>query len=228
MKNYYHFSPSQDGWTNLATDQWLLDNLEDDDFVLHLFVQEKAVVYGKELDPAQVCRLDAIAEDGVQLMQGIAKSKTNFYHNGMLNLSFIAGKNRQGVEPIIKTLVRALQGLDITCVNEEEHGLQIDGQPFYSVRRMSNGNTTLYHGCVSVQPSAIPAATYLVQEPDPVTCLCQFKPSITVPLFAAALRQSFRKVYGDYSDWAPSVIEQRQVTAYRNQLKQQFAMNDER
>ena len=49
--NYWYVSPSQDGWQNLATDEWFLDTMSPEDVLLYFYVNQNAVIIGKNQNP---------------------------------------------------------------------------------------------------------------------------------------------------------------------------------
>lgn len=92
-QQYFYLSPSLDGWQNLAMDEWLLDHIGQGQLVLYLYVNQNAVIIGKNQNPWKECNLAAMEQDKVQLVRRVTGGGAVFHDSGNLNFSFIC---RQG------------------------------------------------------------------------------------------------------------------------------------
>lgn len=75
MQTKFYMSPSGDGWQNLATDEWLLDHLDEEDFILYCYVNRNAVIIGRNQNPWKECNLSAMERDGVQLVRRVIRRR---------------------------------------------------------------------------------------------------------------------------------------------------------
>ena len=98
MANYVFRAPTGDGWDNLARDEWFLDHLRPEDWILYFYVNENAVIIGRNQNPWRECNLTAMERDGVQLVRRITGGGAVFHDRGNLNFSFITGADRYDVE----------------------------------------------------------------------------------------------------------------------------------
>ena len=69
MAVYFYQSPSGDGWRNLAVDRYFLEHLGAGDIMLYFYINENAVIIGKNQNAWKECNLEAMDRDGVQLVR---------------------------------------------------------------------------------------------------------------------------------------------------------------
>lgn len=82
MKNYFYKSTSNDGWRNLAQDEWFINNMGEDELMLYLYVNENAVIIGKNQNPWKECNLSAMEQDNVQLVRRISGRRCRVSRHG--------------------------------------------------------------------------------------------------------------------------------------------------
>ena len=69
MQNYFYLSQSTDGWKNLACDEWLLDNLGEDELMLHCYINQNAVIIGRNQNAVEELNLEFIREKNVTVIR---------------------------------------------------------------------------------------------------------------------------------------------------------------
>ena len=89
MTNYLYVSGSEDGWRNLAVDEYFLDRMGQVDLLLYFYVNANAVIIGRGQNPWAECDLAAMERDNVQLVRRITGGGAVFHDAGNLNFSFI-------------------------------------------------------------------------------------------------------------------------------------------
>ncbi|MFI3312655.1 MAG: lipoate--protein ligase [Eubacteriales bacterium] len=227
MKNYYHVSPSHDGWTNLATDEWILDNIEDDELFLFFYVNKNAVILGKNQNPWKECNMDAMNQDGVQLVRRITGGGAVYHDCGNLNFSFIAGKNRYDVDKQLGMILQALRALGIPCECSGRNDMLCQGKKFSGNAFCSRKGARQHHGTLLIHSDLSKLQNYLnvdarKLEAKGVTSvrsrvcnLTDFSMTLSVPIMISSLRQAFRKTYGDYTEWMPQGLALAEIQTYR-------------
>ncbi len=227
MKNYYFVSPSNDGWKNLATDEWILDNIEDDELFLYFYVNQNAVILGKNQNPWKECNMAAMDADGVQLVRRITGGGAVYHDCGNLNFSFIAGKNRYDLDRQIGMIIQALRALGVSCVPSGRNDILADGKKFSGNAFCTRGTAKQHHGTLLIQTDMGKLQNYLqvdqrkleakgVQSVRSRVCnLTEIAPQLSVPIMISSLRQAFRKTYGDYTEWRPQGHVEAEIETYR-------------
>jgi len=227
MKNYYHLSASTDGWQNLATDEWLLDSLEDDELILYLYINQNAVILGKNQNPWKECNMSALDHDNVQLVRRVTGGGAVYHDSGNLNFSFIGGKDRYNLEKQLTLILHAIRALGIPCEFAGRNDLTADGKKFSGNAFCTRKGIQQHHGTLLVGTDLSKLQNYLQVDPKKLQAkgvasvrsrvcnLSDFRSSLTVPIMVNSLRQAFRKAYGDYTEWSPTKEERDEIAPYR-------------
>ncbi len=219
MRNYLYVSPSGDGWHNLAMDEWILDHLDGDDLLLHFYVNENAVILGRNQNPWRECDLEAMERDGVQLVRRVTGGGAVYHDTGNLNFSFITGQERYDVQAQLELILRAVRSLGIDCGFSGRNDLLAGGRKFSGNAFCRRGQNCQHHGTLLVDTALDRLRRYL--RPDPrkleakgvasvrsrVCDLREFRPELTVEALREALKAAFCESFGPYEIWMPSAAE---------------------
>ena len=226
MSNYFYVSPSLDGWTNLAMDEWFLDHLGPEDMILYFYTNENAVIIGKNQNPWKECDLTVMEKDGVQLVRRITGGGAVYHDMGNLNFSFIAGENRYDVEKQLQVILQAVRSFGIPCDFSGRNDLLADGRKFSGNAFIKRGQMCQHHGTLLLHANLGKLQNYL--KPDPrklqakgvssvrsrVCNLTEFAP-ITPEAMIAAIRKAFCAVYGEVTDFSPTPENLAAMLLYR-------------
>ena len=226
MKTRFYVSPSGDGWQNLATDEWLLDHLDEEDLILYLYINQNAVIIGKNQNPWKECNLTAMDRDGVQLVRRVTGGGAVFHDEGNLNFSFIAGNGRYDTEKQFDMILEAVRALGIPCERSGRNDLLAGGSKFSGNAFCSRGHNSQHHGTLLIRADMTRLQNYLQVDPrklrakgissvrSRVCNLVEFRPDLTVPMMRDALRGALCSTFGEVSNWTPTEAEQREIAAY--------------
>lgn len=208
--NYLYVSPSPSGWDNLALDEYFLDHLSEDDFLLYFYINANAVIIGRNQNPWAECRLKAMEEDGVQLVRRITGGGAVFHDCGNLNFSFIAGEKRYDVERQFDLILRALQKLGIPCEFSGRNDLLSEGRKFSGNAFCTRKSIRQHHGTLLVSADLSRLNNYLSVDPrklrakgvksvrSRVCNLSEIQPELTTEALLEALKAAYRENYGEY------------------------------
>lgn len=212
MRNLWYVSPSQDGWQNLAMDEWFLDHLEPEDMLLYFYVNQNAVIIGKNQNPWRECDLAAMDRDGVQLVRRITGGGAVYHDRGNLNFSFIAGEGRYDVQRQLGVILRALRSLGIPCEFTGRNDLVADGRKFSGNAFCARGSLRQHHGTLLIRSDLGRLQRYLQVDPrkmqakgvssvrSRVCNLSEFAENLEPDAVLAAIRQAFEAEYGPVTD----------------------------
>ena len=226
MHNYFYVSPSPDGWQNLATDEWLLDHLGEDDLILYFYINHNAVIIGKNQNPWKECNLPAMERDNVQLVRRITGGGAVFHDAGNLNFSFIAGNGRYSTDRQFGMILEAVRALGIPCEMSGRNDLLADGHKFSGNAFCTRGHNSQHHGTLLLHADMTRLQNYLQVDPrklkakgvasvrSRVCNLSEFRPDLTVPVMLDALRDAFRKTYGQFTEWQPTEEQRAEIAQY--------------
>ena len=214
MSNFFYFSPTQDGWENLALDEWFLDHLGPEDLLLYFYVNKNAVIIGKNQNPWKECDLSAMDRDGVQLVRRVSGGGAVYHDEGNLNFSFIAGEGRYDVKKQLGVILQAVRSFGIPCDFSGRNDLLADGRKFSGNAFCARGKIRQHHGTLLLNSDLGKLQNYL--RPDPrklkakgvssvrsrVCNLNEFT-TITAKAMVEAIRQAFGETYGDFTELTP-------------------------
>ncbi len=226
MKNYWYVSPSQDGWQNLAADEWFLDHLGPEDLILYFYVNQNAVIIGKNQNPWKECDLAAMERDQVQLVRRITGGGAVYHDCGNLNFSFIAGERRYDVQRQLQVILEAVRSFGIPCDFSGRNDLLADGKKFSGNAFCSRQGIRQHHGTLLIRSDLGRLQNYLQVDPrklkakgvesvrSRVCNLSEFVPELTSDAMLRAIRQVMEAVYGTVEDFAPTPEQVAQIVPY--------------
>ena len=212
MANKLYVSPSPDGWRNLATDEYFLDTLGADDILLYFYINANAVIIGRGQNPWAECNLSAMDRDNVQLVRRITGGGAVFHDAGNLNFSFIAGENIYSVERQLGMILSAVQALGIPCSFSGRNDLLADGKKFSGNAFCQRAQLRQHHGTLLINADLSRLQNYLNVDPrklqakgaksvrSRVCNLSEFVPGLSCEAMLAALKDAFRREYGEYEE----------------------------
>lgn len=216
MRGRFYFSPSGDGWRNLAADECFLDALGPEDFLLYLYVNENAVILGRNQNPWRECDLEAMERDGVQLVRRVTGGGAVYHDGGNLNYSFLCGRDAYDPDGQAEIILRAVRALGVPAEKNGRNDLvAADGRKFSGRAFCARGEMRQHHGTLLVssdlsrmsrylRPSAEKLRSKGVASVQSRVCnLSQLLPGLTVARAAAALREACEEAVGPLAPLGP-------------------------
>lgn len=220
MRNYWYVSQSNDGWQNLAMDEWFLDHLQPDDLILYFYINRNAVIIGKNQNPWKECDLAAMERDDVQLVRRITGGGAVYHDMGNLNFSFIAGSERYDVQRQLNVILQAVRSFGIPCEFSGRNDLLADGKKFSGNAFCARGALRQHHGTLLLRSDLGRLNNYLQVDPrklkakgvssvrSRVCNLSEFTQDVTIEAMLTAIRRAYEGEYGSSEDF---VFEPEQV-----------------
>lgn len=227
MANYVYRAPTGDGWDNLARDEWFLDHLRPEDWMLYFYANENAVIIGKNQNPWRECNLAAMERDGVQLVRRITGGGAVFHDSGNLNFSFITGADRYDLDAQHEIILRAVRSFGIPCEFSGRNDLLADGKKFSGSAFAARGRLRQHHGTLLISADLGRLQRYL--NPDPlklqakgvtsvrarVTNLADLAADVTPAAMEAAVRRAAAEVMGPLTEFVPTAELEQALVPYR-------------
>ncbi len=143
----YFISSSNNPAFNIATEEYLLKNYEDDFFFL--YINTPALIVGKHQNSLAEINLEKAEEENIPVVRRMSGGGTVFHDEGNLNYCFIKkGDNEKLInfkkysQPIIDTL----QELNIDAKFEGKSDLTIEGKKFSGNASHIFKNKVMQHG----------------------------------------------------------------------------------
>jgi len=215
MNAYFYLSPFGDGWRNLAADEYFLDHLRSDDVMLYLYVNERAVIIGRNQNPWLECDLDRLEKDGVQLVRRCTGGGAVYHDTGNLNFSFITGEAGYDLDRQMQIVLSAVRSFGIDAELNGRNDMTAGGRKFSGSAFGARRGMKQHHGTLLVNADLTVMPRYLTVSREKLEAkgirsvrsrvinLAELNPAVSVPALAAALRAEFEKLFGPARDFTP-------------------------
>ncbi|MBQ4428976.1 MAG: lipoate--protein ligase [Clostridia bacterium] len=213
MTNYIHFSKSYDGYTNLAADGLFLDTLQKGDIMLYMYVNENAVIIGRNQNAWRECNLMSMERDGVQLVRRHTGGGAVFHDKGNLNFSFIMAEKDYDLQRQFKVVMNAMKKLGLEPELSGRNDILVEGKKFSgNAYALAKGNRA-HHGTILVNTDLTRLSNYLnvskaklaakgIESVQSRVCnLADFIPGLEVKRVAELLVESFIEEYGEAREY---------------------------
>ena len=231
LRTLWYVSPSRDGWENLAMDEWFLDHMEPEDMMLHFYVNQNAVIIGKNQNPWKECDLSRMEADGVQLVRRITGGGAVYHDEGNLNFSFITGKDRYDVKKQLELILNAVRSFGIDCDFSGRNDLLAEGRKFSGNAFCLRKEMRQHHGTLLIRSDLGRLQQYLQVDPRKIrskgiesvrsrVCnLSELSDAVTPETMLAAIRTACGELYSEPEEFRPSPEQVAQVLPYLEKQK---------
>lgn len=212
-KLYIYHSKYYNPYQNLATETFLLENLEPDEFIMYLWQNERTVVIGKNQNPYKECALETMEKEGVLLARRPSGGGAVFHDLGNLNFTFLASEKNFNIPNQLEIIINALKTLGVGVQKSGRNDIVLNGRKFSGNAFYKSGQNCLHHGTIMLNVNIEQVARYLQVSatklaakgvdsvPARVINLREVLPQITADHLKLALAQALEKQFGLQSQW---------------------------
>lgn len=206
--NSFLKAPDGDAYMNLARDEFLLNELAPGSIVLYLYINDNAVIIGRNQNPRIECDLDKLNADGVQLVRRISGGGAVYHDRGNLNYSFIASNDIYDEQRQTSVILSALKSFGIEAQVSGRNDITAKGLKFSGNAFCGKGNNRQHHGTLLISSNLTVFGRYLTPSKQKLEAkgiksvrarvcnLSELNPDITVESMEKALRSAFESEYG--------------------------------
>jgi lipoyltransferase and lipoate-protein ligase len=207
MRKLLYISDSGDGWRNLAIDEYFLNTLPPDCLLMYLYVNNRAIVVGKNQNAWRECDLRRMEEDGVQLVRRFTGGGTVYHDTGNLNFSFVSG-GHYDVSMQTRLIADVVRSFGISCECTGRNDITADGRKFSGSAYAKRRCVYLHHGTILVSSRLDDMGKYLRPSRDKlrskgvesvharVCSLSEFVPGLTVEQVSGRLLDMYEEKLG--------------------------------
>jgi len=143
----YIYNPSTDPAFNLAAEEWLLTNSDQEIFML--WRNRPAVIVGRNQNTLAEIDEAFTRRRGIPVVRRLSGGGAVFHDLGNINFTFINnGTPSEGLdfERFTVPIQRALRSMDVECVFSGRNDLLIEGKKFSGNAQHFHGGRILHHG----------------------------------------------------------------------------------
>lgn len=199
-------------WFNLATEDWIFQELDSDTHILFLWRNAETVVIGRSQNPWVECKTDKMEEDGVYLARRQSGGGAVFHDLGNTNFTFLSPKEDYNQDANFQIIINALNKLGIEATQSGRNDMQVGDRKISGSAFKHAVDRSFHHGTVLVNANMQKLADYLNPHPlklqakgiksvrSRVANLVEFNDSITHESLSQAIIDAFCDYYGETVD----------------------------
>lgn len=196
-----------DPYRNLAAEELLMKEVQDDEILLFLWQNEKAVVIGRNQNAWQECPVDVLRSDGIRIARRLSGGGAVYHDTGNQNFTFIAKEENYDLNRQLSVILRAVQsfGIDAGFTGRNDicaSGRKFSGNAFYDSR-----HAKYHHGTIMIDVDFTAIRKYLTPSAQKLAAkgvssvesrvinLSELSDRVTPQTFRAAMIDSVQSVY---------------------------------
>ena len=195
-------------WFNLATEDWIFQELDSDTHILFLWRNAETVVIGRSQNPWVECKTDKMEEDGVYLARRQSGGGAVFHDLGNTNFTFLSPKEDYNQDANFQIIVNALKKLGIEATQSGRNDMQVGERKISGSAFKHAIDRSFHHGTLLVNANMQKLGDYLNPHPlklqakgiksvrSRVANLVDFNDTVTHESLSDAIIEAFCEYYG--------------------------------
>ena len=200
-------SNSFDPYLNLATEQYLMETVEEDACILFLWQNQNTVVIGKNQNAWKECRTALLQEEGGFLARRLSGGGAVFHDLGNLNFTFLVPQEEYDLDRQFSVIAEAVSLLGLQAERSGRNDVLIQGRKFSGNAFYKHNGKAYHHGTLLVDVDMNKLGRYLNPSKaklqakgvdsvrSRVVNLKELNPNITIASMKEAMTQAFARVY---------------------------------
>lgn len=154
-------STSYNPWHNLAVEEHLLSNVEDNEIILYLWQNENTIVIGRNQNPWKECMCKDFEEDGGKIARRLSGGGAVFHDIGNLNFTFVMDKKSYDLEKQLSVILKAVNNLGINAKFSGRNDILVGEKKFSGNAFYEKANASYHHGTILVDANMDKLSKYL-------------------------------------------------------------------
>lgn len=207
LKAKFVVSRSYNPWENLALEEYLLNNLKENEIILYLWQNKDTIVIGRNQNAWQECSVNKLQESGVKLARRLSGGGAVFHDQGNLNYTILMPKAEYKLEKQLQIILTALKNLgfdakfsgrnDILCQSKKVSGTAY----YFGTKAAYIHGTVLVNSDLKKLSSLLKVSEAKIKSKgiDSVKArvinLSQINQQITVDQIKKSIKNSFAAIY---------------------------------
>ncbi|SJM72699.1 lipoate--protein ligase [Psychrobacter piechaudii] len=195
-------------WFNLATEDWIFQELDSDTHILFLWRNAETVVIGRSQNPWVECKTDKMEEDSVYLARRQSGGGAVFHDLGNTNFTFLSPKEDYNQDANFQIIINALKKLGIEATQSGRNDMQVGERKISGSAFKHAIDRSFHHGTLLVNANMQKLGDYLNPHPlklqakgiksvrSRVANLVDFNDTVTHESLSDAIIEAFCEYYG--------------------------------
>nr|WP_281813380.1 lipoate--protein ligase [Vallitalea longa] len=205
-------SDSIDPWYNLALEEYLLYNINDNEIILYLWQNENAVVIGRNQNAWKECKCKKLEDNGGKLARRLSGGGAVYHDLGNLNFTFIMDKNLYDLDKQLNVILQAVNRFGINAEFSGRNDLTVQGKKFSGNAFYFLDKACYHHGTILIDTDFNKLTDYLQVSKEKIKSkgidsvksrvvnLSTLSSDLTINGMKKSLLDSFKDIYGTNSD----------------------------
>ena len=220
-------SPQSNPYLNIAVENYLLSQPDNDEVVMYLWQNRRTVVIGHNQNPFAECDVERLEADGGFLMRRETGGGAVYHDLGNLNFSFVAPYHLYDLQRHYAVLQRALAHYGLQTEISGRNDLLCQGRKFSGNAFSKAKYQRLHHGTLLIRTNVDDLQKYLRVKPSKlqkhgvasvqsrVVNLSELNPAINAESLVSRLKEAFEAEYSEYSEYSDysEIIKRPEVRA---------------
>ena len=199
---------NHDPHRNLAVEEYLLNQVGDNQAVLYLWQNQNTVVIGKNQNPWKECRPDLLASEGGKLARRLSGGGAVFHDLGNLNFTFILDRRWYDLPKQLGIILAAVRKMGIAAEFSGRNDLTVAGKKFSGNAFYLRANSAMHHGTLLLSADLERLTRYLQVSREKIRAkgiesvrsrvinLQECLPTLSISQLSSALSDAFQENYG--------------------------------
>lgn len=200
-------SNSFNPYFNLALEEKLFNEIEENRVILYLWQNKNAVIIGRNQNAYKECDYTLLKNEGGTLARRLSGGGAVYHDLGNLNFTFICKNNLFDISKNLKVIIEALKKFEIDAYFSGRNDLLVNNLKFSGNAYYDDGDKCYHHGTILISSDLEKLSKYLTISSDKlkwkgidsvlsrVTNLVYINPNINVIGMKESLIHNFKNIF---------------------------------
>ncbi len=202
-------SETYDPWFNLATEDYIFQEMKPDHHILFLWRNDNTVVIGRYQNPWAECNTANMERDDVKLARRQSGGGAVYHDLGNTNFTFMSSRENYSKERNTEIIVKALKRFGIDAAASGRNDITVDERKISGSAFKLSNDRAFHHGTLLIDADLSKISNYLTPDKKKlqskgiksvkarVANLVEFNPEINHKALCDAIIEEFFKNYGE-------------------------------